>query len=266
MAILLSNDDGIQAPGLRALVEAYRRSAQIVVSAPEHPRSAVSNSITLHKPLRIAERTDGRVRWISMNGTPADAVKLALCELLPRAPDLVISGINHGLNTGSNVLYSGTVAAALEAALHGVPAFAVSVEWSPRTDFRRAARTARAVIERIRSAGPLSGTVYNINIPSKRRLRGVLVTQQEKRPYLDRFERRTDPRGRPYFWILGHPDPAYGLSVGSDGRCDPPTDAWACAHGYVSVTPLVRDLTHHTSLPHLQRAFSRPVRDTMKGR
>jgi len=242
--ILLSNDDGVSAPGLHAMAAALRRLGQVTICAPEGPKSGASSSLTLYRPLMVTKVADGC--W-SVSGNPADAVKLAVCEIMDGRPDIVVSGINNGLNTGSNVLYSGTVAAALEGAQVGVPSFAVSRTFADNEDFRAEARLAARLIERILARAPRPGTVYNVNLPPGKP-RGVLVTVTELKPYVDRYERRQDPRGRTYYWLRGEPP----RLPSRNGR---PTDDWAIAHWYVSVTPLRRDMPDRDLLETLSGAI-----------
>ncbi len=244
MRILLTNDDGIDADGLVELERKLRKLGPVTVVAPVRPRSAVSQSITLHKPIVV---TPLGPRRFAVDGTPTDCVKLALRELLPpsQRPDLIVSGINRGLNTGCDILYSGTVAGALEGALHGIPSVAVSLEVSPRMNFRSAAALAAPLIRRL--AGD-PRTAFNLNIPAlaRARIRGVRVTRQESALTRDLFERRRDPRGRPYFW-LGSADPTF--TTEPNGLW---TDARAVRSGYISITPLSRDMTALAEVPRLE--------------
>ncbi len=245
MRILLSNDDGVTAPGLHAMAAALRKLGSVFICAPDRVRSGASSSLTLHEPL-VAEEV-ARDCW-GVNGTPADTVKLALRELMDRPPDIVVSGINNGLNTGSNVLYSGTVAAALEAAQFGITAFAVSRRVAADGDYRAEARIAARIIARLAPRHRRSKTVFNINIPPLARPKGVIATTTELTPYNDGFERRRDPRGRTYFWLRGTPP----RDLPRNGR---PSDDWGIAHGYVTVTPLRRNLTDEGLLEDLSRLY-----------
>jgi len=193
--ILLSNDDGVQAPGLHQMADELRKLGQVFVCAPEEPKSGASSALTLYQPL--VARVVSKGIW-GVNGNPADAVKLAIHELLGGRPDIVVSGINNGLNTGSNVLYSGTVAAALEGAQNGVTSFAVSRRVSSVEDYRAEARVAAKLIARLALKHPRTRTAFNINIPSGKP-KGVQVTATELTPYNDRYDRRTDPPARTYF-------------------------------------------------------------------
>jgi 5'-nucleotidase len=243
--ILLTNDDGVYAPGLRALRKELVKLGEVLVVAPAAEQSAVGHSITLLTPLLVQEvldENDQPMGW-AVEGRPADCVKLALAELLPWSPDLVVSGLNAGSNAGINVLYSGTVAAAIEGSFFERTSIAVSLEYSePKPlNFPEAARIARRVIERIISNQPRSGSLFNVNIPSLERgpIRGVRVVRQNVAPYRETYDRRVDPRGRVYFWTkpsLVCPEP------------HPDTDVTAMAEGYVTVTPLRFNLTHELLL------------------
>jgi 5'-nucleotidase len=245
--ILLSNDDGVTAPGLHQMADALRRLGDVYVCAPEGPRSGASSALTLYEPLLVTE-VGPRV-W-SVSGNPADAVKLALTELVGGRPDIVVSGINNGLNCGSNVLYSGTVAAALEGAQAGIPSFAVSRKVAHNDRYKAEAKVAAGIIETLASGPAGKNTVYNINIPSGK-IRGVATTSTELMPYTDRYDRRVDPRGRVYYWLRGEPPRA----TTGNGKL---TDEAAVARGYVAVTPLRRNLTDESLLEKLARVY--PVR------
>jgi 5'-nucleotidase len=245
MRILLTNDDGIYAPGLRALRTELRKLGDVTVVAPAAEQSAVGHSITLLTPLLVQDVLDDDKQFLgwAVEGRPADCVKLALLELLPEQPDVVISGCNAGSNAGINVLYSGTVAAAIEGAFFQCPSIAVSLEYTqPRPlDFERASALARQVIEQILAHKPAGGTLFNINVPSLERgpVRGVRTVPQNVAPYLETFDRRVDPRGRVYFWSnpgIDCPQP------------HPDTDVSCLRDGYITVTPLQFDLTHRKLL------------------
>jgi 5'-nucleotidase len=245
MRILLTNDDGIYAPGLRALRAELRKLGEVVVVAPATEQSAAGHSVTLLTPLLVNEvfEDDGKafVGW-AVEGRPADCVKLALLDLLPDPPDVIVSGLNAGSNAGINVLYSGTVAAAIEGAFYRRTAIAVSLEYDKKIyDFPAAARYARQVVEQILARGPRPGSLFNVNIPVLERgpVRGVKVLPQNVSPYQEKFDRRVNPRGRTYFWTSPEftcPDP------------HPDTDVTALAEGYITVTPLQFDLTDRAGL------------------
>ncbi len=240
MRILVTNDDGIYAPGLRALRSELQELGEVAVVAPATEQSAVGHSITLLTPLVIQEVFDERDRplgW-AVEGKPADCVKLALTELLPEKPDLLVSGINAGSNAGINVLYSGTVAAAIEGAFFGIPSIAVSLEYTKpvHLNFPRAAVLGRRVIERILRQHPEPGMLFNVNIPSleKGEPKGVRVVPQGLLRYRESYDRRSDPRGRVYFWIT--PDIQNAPHA-------PDTDMTGLAEQYITITPLKFDLT-----------------------
>jgi 5'/3'-nucleotidase len=248
--ILLTNDDGIQAPGLRALRAELLKLGEVVVVAPATEQSAVGHSITLSTPLIVQQVFDEARKFLgwAVEGRPADCVKLALLELLPEPPDVVISGLNAGSNAGINVLYSGTVAAAIEGAFFRQTSIACSQEYTKAVppDFTRGAALARQVIEQILAHRPPGGSLINVNIPSldNNGVRGVRVVPQNAAPYSEKFDRRMDPRGRVYFWStpeFGCPDP------------HPDTDVAAMAEGYITVTPLQYDLTDAARLAAMQR-------------
>jgi len=242
--ILVSNDDGVDAPGLHQLASALRKLGEVYICAPEGARSGASSALTLYAPLHVTDV--GRHCW-SVSGNPADAVKLAITELLGGRPDLVVSGINNGLNCGSNVLYSGTVAAALEGAQAGILSFAVSRKVASNENYRAEAKIAARIIGTLCGAPSGGNTVYNINIPAPK-CRGVVTTTTELQPYVDRYDRRTDPRGRVYYWLRGEPP----RQTKGNGYL---TDEGAVAGGYVAVTPLRRNLTDESLLRDLSRFY-----------
>jgi 5'-nucleotidase len=250
MRILLTNDDGIYAPGLRALLPELRSLGEVVVVAPATEQSAVGHSVTLTTPLVVQEVLDEERRpmgW-AVEGRPADCVKLALRELLPEPPDLIVSGLNAGSNAGINVLYSGTVAAAIEGAFFRRTSIACSLEYRKLKplDFSRGAELARRVIEQILRHEPETGTLFNVNIPSPERgpIRGIRAVPQNIAAYIETYDRRVDPRGRMYFWSspdFSCPDP------------HPDTDVTALADGYITVTPLQFDLTQALLMEQMSR-------------
>jgi 5'-nucleotidase len=245
MLALLTNDDGIFAPGLAALERALRRIGDVSVVAPSTEQSGVGHAITFLTPLTAKEIFEGgRSRGWAVDGSPADAVKLGISEFCPRRPDIVVSGINSGLNAGINVLYSGTVAAAIEGAFFGITSIAVSLEYDEHANFDRAAEIAIDVIRGLLDRRPPAGSLYNINIPTRAlagapRLRIVPMSTSR---YGEAFERRIDPRGRAYYWATNEPPP-------------PPSphdsDVTALAAGHVTLTPLDYDLTHRSTLDAL---------------
>ncbi len=253
MLTLLTNDDGIFAPGLAAMERMLRTFSDVEVVAPSTEQSGVGHAITFLTPLTAKEVFDGdRRRGWAVDGSPADAVKLGITEFCPQRPNLVVSGINSGLNAGINVLYSGTVAAAIEGAFFGITSIAVSLEWNEHADYGRAAEIARDVIMSLLARKPATGGLFNINIPT-RALDGtpeVRVVPMSIARYGEAFERRVDPRGRSYYWATNDPPP-------------PPSpfesDVTALAAGAVTLTPLDYDLTHRAGLDDLA-AGAWPVR------
>ncbi len=249
MRILLTNDDGFYAPGLSALRQELQKIGTVTVVAPATEQSASGHSVTLLNPLLVSQvhEDDGKtlIGW-AVEGRPADCVKLALLELLPDPPDVIVSGLNAGSNAGINVLYSGTVAAAIEGAFYRHTAIAVSLEYERKIhDYHAGARHARVVVEQILAKKPAAGSLFNVNIPVLERgpVKGVKVLPQNISPYAEVFDRRVNPRGRTYFW------------AGPDFTCPDPvanTDVAALAEGYITVTPLMFDLTDHKRLAELK--------------
>lgn len=248
MRILLTNDDGIYAPGLRALRLELQKIGTVDVVAPATEQSATGHSVTLNNPIVVQEIYDekmARIGW-AVEGRPADCVKLALRELLGYRPDLIVSGLNAGSNAGINVLYSGTVAAAIEGAFFGITSIACSLEYTkPRPlDFNTGAGLARQIVEQIINKKPAPGALFNVNIPSLENgpVLGVRVAPQNTSTYEECFDKRTDPRGRTYFWL------------GADFTCPnptPETDTAALRDRFITVTPLQFNLTEHTQLEEM---------------
>jgi 5'-nucleotidase len=245
--VLLTNDDGIASPGLRALAEAFAADHATAVVAPEHERSATGHAITLHKPLRARSVTTypaGVTAWAT-NGTPADCVILGVLELLATRPEVVISGVNVGANLGRDLTYSGTVSGAMEAAILGIPSIAISVASFENVRFDAAAGFARDLVRRLADRALPDDTLLNVNLPNlpAPALRGVAVTRQSARRYLSSLERRTDPRGLTYYWLAGRREPMPDVEG---------TDAWAVAQGFISVTPIHLNMTDDRLLQELR--------------
>jgi 5'-nucleotidase len=235
--ILISNDDGIDAPGLEALVREVSRFAQVTVVAPDRQQSAVGHAITMNFPLRVVPFKKGNELFgYAVSGTPADAVKLGVGFLLKRPPDLVLSGVNHGSNTAISVIYSGTVSAATEGTILGIPSIAVSLTTHGPADFTYAAKFAARLTLMVARRGLPKGTLLNVNVPAipVKRIRGVRVTRQGASVWDDSFDVRRDPANREYFWLTGR------LRV-TDTK--PDVDEVAVRQGYVSITPIRYDLT-----------------------
>ena len=241
--ILLTNDDGIYAPGLRALERELNQLGEVYVVAPATEQSGVGHSITYLSPLTVKEvfENDEHRGW-AVDGSPADCVKLGLFECCPGRPDLVVSGMNGGLNAGINVLYSGTVAAAIEGAFFGITSVAVSLEFDEHSDLARAAWLARRVIEKIVAQQGPAPQLYNLNIPTAAIIDPacrVRVVPMGLVRYGDQYEKRIDPRGRSYFWAVNDPPPPPG---------EHETDLTALRQGFVTLTPLHFDLTERRRL------------------
>jgi 5'-nucleotidase len=245
MRILISNDDGYLAPGISALAEALAAVADIVVVAPDSNRSGASNSLSLDRPLSVQQASNG---FYFVNGTPTDCVHVALTGMLDYRPDLVVSGINNGPNMGDDTLYSGTVAAATEGYLFGIPAIAFSQAEYGWTNLDAAARVARDIVLR-RFDELASPWLLNVNIPNLPydQLGAVTATRLGRRHQAEPVIRARDPRGREIFWI-GPPGATRDAGEG--------TDFYAIAHGRVSVTPLQVDLTHKVQLEQLARGLA----------
>jgi 5'-nucleotidase len=251
--ILLTNDDGIYAPGLSALQRELTKLGEVIVVAPATEQSGVGHSITYLTPLlakevfrneRLAGSGDDRWGW-AVQGSPADCVKLGLAEFCPRRPDLVVSGINAGLNVGINVLYSGTVAAAIEGAFYGITSIAVSLQYEQHFQFQKAACLARQVIEQILAAKGPEPQLYNMNIstPALAGQPQVCVVPMDVARDSDRFEKRHDPFGRPYYWLSGGRSPLLA---------EHETDSSAIAQGRITVTPLDFNLTKQSVLAEMK--------------
>jgi 5'-nucleotidase len=238
--ILVTNDDGIQAAGLKALEQALSPVGEVTVVAPDREMSASSQSLSLHTPLRVHQYDE---HHYAVSGTPADNVILALYHLLPQKPDLVVSGINPGGNLGENVIYSGTVAAAMEASLHGVPSFAISLATRKYLDFSSAAAFAAQLAAMVMQEGLAEGVMLNVNVP-RGEVRGVRITRQSQKVSQNLVVEQKDPRGRPYYWL----DETVELA-----DVEPDSDYAAILAQEISVTPLQVDRTHYPTLNHLSR-------------
>ena len=246
MMILLTNDDGVHAPRLWALFNRLRDSHDVTVVAPDRERSAIGHAITLNQPLRaVAVTVNGGDSAMAVSGTPADCVKFGLLEVLDRRPDLVVSGINPGANVGININYSGTVAAAKEAALGGVPSLAISIQGPECRHLDSAACFALQMAAAIQRHGLPRGSLLNVNLPDLplAEVAGVRISRQGMGRLADYFEKRTDPRQRPYFW------------PGTDTQRfdgEPEADGLALSQLYISITPLKCDMTDEALLDRLR--------------
>jgi 5'-nucleotidase len=240
MTILISNDDGVHAPGIRALVKHLRQFTEVFVMAPDRDRSGASHSLTLDRPLRVTELENG---FYSINGTPKDCVHLAVTAWLPSPPSMVISGINHGYNLGGDVIYSGTVAAAMEGNFLGIPSLAISLAYKDNnpTYFETAAEVAKILMFQHQKHPLPSGTLLNINVPDVpfKELKGFKVCRLGTRERAEPIIQAEDARGRKIYWVG---ESGAALDAGPD------TDFWAINNNMVSITPLHSDLTKYTLL------------------
>jgi 5'-nucleotidase len=243
MHILITNDDGYLAPGIRILARYLSSVAEITVVAPDSNKSGASNSLTLTRPLRAAMADDG---FYSVDGTPTDCVHLAISGLLDQRPDMVVSGINAGANLGDDVLYSGTVAAAMEGRFLGLPAIAVSLAGNKHDHYQTAAEITRQIIENLIKSPLPDDTILNINVPDKAlpAIDSIQATRLGFRHKAESMLTQNDPHGRPVYWV-GPPGPAQDAGPG--------TDFYTVEHNQVSVTPLQIDLTRHQSIDSLQQ-------------
>lgn len=249
--IFITNDDSLHAKGIASLIEAARSFGDIVVIAPDKPQSGMGHAITIHDPIRLNASTifEG-IEAYSCSGTPVDCVKLGVYEILHRKPDLLLSGINHGSNASTNVLYSGTMSAAVEGAMEHIPSIGFSLDnFDQDADFSAAIKVAKQVIETVLNNGLPQGVCLNVNIPnvSISELKGIKVCRQAYAFWEDRFDKRIDPHGKTYYWLTGTFD--------SHEDADD-TDLRALAAGFASVVPTQFDLTAHAALKTLNEQFS----------
>ncbi len=245
--ILVSNDDGITAPGLRNLIKVANQLGEVVVVAPDGPQSGKGHAITIDGILRCDEITidKGPQTEYSCSGTPVDCVKLAVNVVLDRKPDLVVSGINHGSNSSINVIYSGTMSAAVEGSLEGIPSIGFSLcDFSWEADFEKAHTAIENICKKVLKEGLPKGVCLNVNIPkyAGKPYKGIKVCRQARANWEEEFDSRRDPRDRNYYWLTGK-------FVNYDGGED--TDEWALANYYISVVPVNSDVTAHSSIPNL---------------
>lgn len=248
--ILITNDDGVTAPGIQNLVEAVRHMGKIVVVAPDKPQSGMGHAITIGQPLRLHKihSIDNVETW-SCTGTPVDCVKLAVDKVLHRKPDICLSGINHGANHSINVIYSGTMSAAVEAAIESIPSVGFSLlDYRIDADFTGARNYVRIIVEKMLSTKLEKHTVLNVNIPAvaPELLKGFKICKQAYAKYEEDFIERNDPHGRKYFWLTGE---FVNFDKGTD------TDVWALANNYVSVVPVQFDLTNYVLKSKLEKLW-----------
>ena len=247
--ILVTNDDGISAPGIRNLVESIVDLGDVVVVAPDSHQSGMGHAITISNILRMSPHDFGMpgVQAYKTTGTPVDCVKLAIYKILDRKPDVLVSGINHGSNASINVIYSGTMSAAVEGALEGIPSVGFSLcDFAEDADFSASRNVARTVTQKVLKHGTPTGSCLNVNIPkvAPEDLRGIKVCRQGAGHWADSFEEREAPGGRTYYWMTGN---FTDVDKGED------TDEWALKHGYVSVVPVQYDMTAHHAMTELNQ-------------
>ncbi|TND08066.1 MAG: 5'-nucleotidase [Bacteroidetes bacterium] len=246
--ILVTNDDGFYASGLHALIDAVKELGDVFVVAPDRPQSGMGHAITINSTLRVSRMHHfGVAGEYTCSGTPVDCVKMAVNKLLPRKPDLCVSGINHGANHSINIIYSGTMSAAVESAIEGIPSLGLSLlDYSLEADFTAAAHYSTKLARRVLESGLPAGVCLNVNIPKlpAEKLKGIKVCRQAYGTWVEELDERTDPAGRTYFWLTG------AFKNFEEGAED--TDAWALSNGYVSVVPVQFDMTAHKALAGLK--------------
>lgn len=241
--ILITNDDGIHSPGILALQQALQNIGRTIIIAPDRDNSAVSHSLTMNRPLKIHQLADD---FYTVDGTPTDCVAVGLKKILIKQPDILVSGINAGANLGDDISYSGTVSAAIEGTMYGIPSMALSVGGEPPYDFRAAMQIASCMAQKILSNSLPENTLLNINIPSGKHYQKIKVTRQGRRLWEDSIHETLDPRGSKHYWIGG------GTPVTDPGE---DTDVYAFAEGNVSITPIQLDLTNHTGITYLREKW-----------
>ena len=245
--ILVTNDDGINAPGIRTLISVVKNIGDVIVVAPDSPQSGMGHAITINSTLHSSRITpkNSEIIEYSCSGTPADCVKLAINELMPRKPDLCVSGINHGSNSSINVIYSGTMSAAIEAGIEGVPAIGFSLlDYSWNADFSHSKDFIRKITLNALNNGIPKGVVLNVNIPAVKKsdIKGVKICRQAKAYWVEEFDKRKNPLGQEYYWLTGK-------FVNKDQGED--TDEWALKNNYISIVPVEFDLTAHHAIQGL---------------
>lgn len=243
--ILVVNDDGITAPGIKVLIEEMQKIGEVVVVAPDSPQSGMGHAITIGKPLRIDEvHIYPDVKMYKCSGTPVDCVKLAVNKIFKgQKPDICVSGINHGLNNSINVLYSGTMSAAVEGAIEGIPSVGFSYDdFAYDADFDQCRPFVRSITKEVLKNGLLKGTLLNVNFPKTDRIKGIKICRQANAKWAEEFDERTDPYHRNYYWLTG-------VFQSNDQGED--TDVWALKNGFASIVPVQFDMTAHHAIPEL---------------
>ncbi|MBA2124537.1 5'/3'-nucleotidase SurE [bacterium Unc6] len=243
--VLLTNDDGINAPGIMAAYKSLKKDFQVIVVAPESEQSAVGHAISISNPLRV-RKLNGNISGYAVQGTPADCVKIAVRALLKHKPDVIVSGINQGPNLAMDIIYSGTVSAATESAILGIPSVAVSLVSYQSKDFFVGAEFIRRFVKVVVKNKPPKGTIFNINVPAinKKMIKGVRITKQGKSRYVETFDKRTDPRGKIYYWLAGE------MIEFEETQDD---DTYAIKNGYISVTPIRFEVTNYQFIKEMER-------------
>ena len=243
--ILVVNDDGITAPGIKYLMDTMKELGRVIVVAPDSPQSGMGHAITVGKPLRF-DKVDiyPDIEMYSCSGTPVDCVKLAVNRLFKgKRPDLCVSGINHGLNNSINVLYSGTMSAAVEGAIESIPSIGFSLDdYTLQADFSHCVKYVKEIASRVLEHGLPAGTLLNVNFPAGPHIKGIKISRQANAKWAEDFDERMDPHKRPYYWLTG----VFQLNDGGED-----TDVWALEHGYASVVPVQFDMTAHHAIPLL---------------
>lgn len=245
--ILVTNDDGITAPGIRALIDVMKDLGDVLVVAPDSPQSATGHAITINNTLYLNKvSTDGAaITEYSCSGTPVDSVKFAVVEILKKKPDLLVSGINHGSNSSINVIYSGTMSAAVEGGIEGIPSIGFSLlDYDWNADFEQVKPLVKKIAAEVLEKGMPDGTVLNVNFPKLKAkdIKGIKICRQAKAIWQEKFDKRSTPQGKDYYWLTGE---FVNLEHGED------TDEWALKNGYVSVVPVQFDMTAHHAIPQL---------------
>ena len=246
--ILVTNDDGISAPGIRTLISIMNKIGEVVVVAPDSPQSAMGHAITINSTIECSKVTfdKGPQKEYSCSGTPADCVKLGINELLERKPDICVSGINHGSNSSINVIYSGTMSAAIEASIEGIPAIGFSLlDYRWGADFEPLKKYVEIITKTALKNGIPDGNALNVNFPKveSSKIKGIKICRQAKAFWIEKFDKRTNPQGKEYYWLTGE-------FIDKDKNID--TDEWALKNKYISVVPVKFDLTDHKNINKLK--------------
>jgi 5'-nucleotidase len=245
--ILVTNDDGITAPGIRALIAVMSEIGEVVVVAPDKPQSAMGHAITMNNMLYLNKVSDEKaaITEFTCSGTPVDCVKMAISEILRQKPDLCVSGINHGSNSSINVIYSGTMSAAVEAGIEGIPAIGFSLlDYDWNADFEQVKSFVKKITLELLEKGLPTGTILNVNFPKLKEsdIKGIRICRQAKALWMEKFDKRQTPQGKDYYWLTGE-------FVNEDKGED--TDEWALEHGFISVVPVQFDMTAHHTIQQL---------------